>query len=143
MFLGVKSHSGVIWGHRGQILIFTKNALSSFMLLSIFMLFIHLHRICGINRENWGQSGVDVSKPAGYAVCDGNMSSSPFPFFYLSGNTSISHTSRYLILTKLGHSDRYLDHYSCTKNDGVSGHDGVTGVKKVIFTKKHQILQNT
>ena len=25
---------------------------------------------------NWGQSGVDVSKPAGYAVCDGNMSSS-------------------------------------------------------------------
>ena len=27
---------------------------------------------------NWGQSGVDVSKPAGYAVCDGNMSSSFF-----------------------------------------------------------------
>ena len=25
---------------------------------------------------NWGQSGVDVLKPAGYAVCDGNMSSS-------------------------------------------------------------------
>ena len=25
---------------------------------------------------NVGQSGVDVSKPAGYAVCDGNMSSS-------------------------------------------------------------------
>ena len=24
---------------------------------------------------NWGQSGVNVSKPAGYAVCDGNMSS--------------------------------------------------------------------
>ena len=24
---------------------------------------------------NGGQSGVDVSKPAGYAVCDGNMSS--------------------------------------------------------------------
>ena len=24
---------------------------------------------------NWGQSAVDVSKPAGYAVCDGNMSS--------------------------------------------------------------------
>ena len=29
---------------------------------------------------NWGQSGVDVSKPAGYAVCDGNMSS--FFFFF-------------------------------------------------------------
>ena len=24
---------------------------------------------------NWGQSGVDVSQPAGYAVYDGNMSS--------------------------------------------------------------------
>ena len=27
---------------------------------------------------NWGQSGVNVSKPAGYAVCDGNMSSFDF-----------------------------------------------------------------
>ena len=26
---------------------------------------------------NWGQSGVDVSRSAGYAVCDGNMSSYP------------------------------------------------------------------
>ena len=32
---------------------------------------------------NWGQSGVDVSKPAGYAVCDGNMSSVfCFSFFH-------------------------------------------------------------
>ena len=44
---------------------------------------------------NWGQSGVDVSQPAGYAVCDGNMSSSSFFFLLLlsSGNTSFSHTS--------------------------------------------------
>ena len=34
----------------------------------------HLHDKQG----NWGQSGVDVSKPAGYAVCDSNMSSSFF-----------------------------------------------------------------
>ena len=53
-----------------------------------------------------------------------------------SGNTSFSHTSLHLILTKLAHSDRYLDHYSGTDNGGVRGHDGVTGVKKVIFTKK-------
>ena len=39
------------------------------------------------------------------------------------------------ILTKLGLSDQYLDRYSHTNNDGVRGHDGVTGVKKVIFTK--------
>ena len=63
-----------------------------------------------------------------------------FFFFFLlllsSGNTSFSHTSLHLILTKLAHSDRYLDHYSGTDNGGVRGHDGVTGVKKVIFTKK-------
>ena len=57
-------------------------------------------------------------------------------FLSSSGNTSFSHTSRHLILTKLGHSDRYLNHYSRTNNDGVRGHDGVTGVKNVIFTKK-------
>ena len=57
-------------------------------------------------------------------------------FFFLSGNTSFSHTSLHPILTKLGQSDQYLDHYSGSDNDGVRGHDGVTGVKKVIFTKK-------
>ena len=56
--------------------------------------------------------------------------------FLLSGNTSFSHTSRNLILTKLSYSDWYLDHYSRTNNGGVRGHDGVTGVKKVIFTKQ-------
>ena len=30
-------------------------------------------------QATWGQSGVEVSKPAGYAVCDGNVSS--FGFF--------------------------------------------------------------
>ena len=54
----------------------------------------------------------------------------------LSGNTSFSYTSRHSILTKLGQRDRYLDHYSGTNNGGVRGPDGVTGVKKVIFTKK-------
>ena len=57
-------------------------------------------------------------------------------FFFLSGNTSFSHTSLHPILTQLGQSDQYLDHYSGSDNDGVRGHDGVTGVKKVIFTKK-------
>ena len=65
------------------------------------------------------------------------LSSSFFFFFFLlsSGNTSFSHTSLHLILTKLAHSDRYLNHYSHTKDGGVRGHYGVTGVKKVIFTK--------
>ena len=66
------------------------------------------------------------------------LSSSSFFFFFFllsSGNTSFSHTSLHLILTKLAHSDRYLNHYSHTKDGGVRGHYGVTGVKKVIFTK--------
>ena len=57
-------------------------------------------------------------------------------FFFLSGNTSFSHTSQHPILTKLGQSNQYLDHYWGSDNEGVRGHDGVTGVKKVIFTKK-------
>ena len=60
-------------------------------------------------------------------------------FFFLllsSGNTRFSHISLHPILTKLGHNDRYLDHYSGTKDGGVRGHHGVTGVKKVICTKK-------
>ena len=57
-------------------------------------------------------------------------------FFLLSGNTSFIHTSLHSILSKLSQSDRYLDHYSGTDNVGVRDHDGVTVVKKVIFTKK-------
>ena len=56
--------------------------------------------------------------------------------FFLSGNTPFSHTSLHPIQTKLGQSDQYLNHYSGSNDDGVRGHDGVTGVKKVIFTKK-------
>ena len=56
-------------------------------------------------------------------------------FFFLA--TRLFHILPYIrFLTKLGQSDRYLDHYSGTDNGGVRGHDGVTGVKKVIFTKK-------
>ena len=61
---------------------------------------------------------------------------SSYSFLCFSGNTSFSHTSQRSILTKLGESDQYLDHYSDTNNDVVSGHRGVTEVKKVIFTKK-------
>ena len=50
------------------------------------------------------------------------------------GNTSFSYTSLFLILTKLGKSDCYLDYYSHTKYDGVRGHDGATRIKNVIFT---------
>ena len=49
--------------------------------------YIHvIHTLASHLRDkqgNWGQSGVEVSKPAGYAVSDGNMSSSVFSFFGL------------------------------------------------------------
>ena len=122
------------------------------MLLSKFMYFIHLHHICGINRETGvsqgsrSQSRQDTpsvtaamsSYPAGAAAgsCILLVSVHLVKNFLLSGNTSFSHTSLHPILTKLSQSDRYLDHYSGTDNGGVRGHDGVTGVKKVIFTKK-------
>ena len=74
------------------------------------------------------------------AQLQGTVSDSFLSFFlssfFLSGNTPFSHTSLHPIQTKLGQSDQYLDHYSGSNDDGVRGHDGVTGVKKVIFTKK-------
>ena len=103
------------------------------MLLSKFMYFIHLHHICGINRETGVSQGSRSQSRQDTPSVTAAMSSS---FFLLSGNTSFSHTSLHPILTKLSQSDRYLDHYSGTDNGGVRGHDGVTGVKKVIFTKK-------
>ena len=82
----------------------------------------------------WGQSGSKSQSRQGTPSVTAAMSSSSF--FLLSGNTSFSHTSLHPILTKLSQSDRYLDHYSGTDNGLVRGHDGVTGVKKVIFIKK-------
>ena len=55
--------------------------------------------------------------------------------FFLSFNTSFSHTSRHLILTKHRQSDRYLNHYSRTNNNGVGSHDGVTRVKRSFSLK--------
>ena len=74
LFWGRKS-IWVIWGHRGKILIFIKTALP---LLCYYKCIHVIHTLASHLRDkqgNWGQSGVDVSKPAGYAVCDGNMSS--------------------------------------------------------------------
>ena len=109
------------------------------MLLSKFMYFIHLHHICGINRETGVSQGSRSQSRQDTPSVTAAMSSSSFFFFFFllsSGNTSFSHTSLHLILTKLAHSDRYLNHYSHTKDGGVRGHHGVTGVKKVICTKK-------
>ena len=75
---------------------------------------------------------IAIFYPAGVGYCFLLVSASAFSG---TGNMSFSHTFRHSILTSLGHSNWYLDHYSRTNNDGVRGQDGVTGVKKVIFTK--------
>ena len=111
------------------------------MLLSKFMYFIHLHHICGINRETGVSQGSRSQSRQDTPSVTAAMSSFFLlsSFFFLlssSGNTRFSHISLHPILTKLGHNDRYLDHYSGTKDGGVRGHHGVTGVKKVICTKK-------
>ena len=56
-------------------------------------------------------------------------------FFFLSGNTSFSHTFLHSILNKLGLSDQCLDHYSLQNNSGVKGHDRVTGSKRSFSPK--------
>ena len=137
LFYGVKCQSGVIWGHWGRKVIFAKNALTrpwyiawpydSYMSISLRpSIFVSGSNVNlgstwghpGRVRRLWRQQCLVLS------------------FFFLSGNTSFSHTSLHPILTKLGQSNEYLDHYSGSDNEGVRGQDGVTGVKKVIFTKK-------
>ena len=90
--------------------------------------------ICRINRQHGVSHGSKSQSRQGTPSLTATFLVSSF--FLLSGNTSFSHTSLHPILTKLSQSDRYLDHYSGTDNGGVRGHDGVTGVKKVIFIKK-------
>ena len=103
------------------------------MLLSKFMYFIHLHHICGINRQiGVSQGSMSQSRqgtPSVTATC-------LVLLLLLLATHRFSHISLHPILTKLGHNDRYLDHYSGTNDGGVRGHHGVTGVKKVICTKK-------
>ena len=76
---------------------------------------------------NWGQSGVDVSKPAGYAVCDGNMSSSFFLSFFL---TMIASSSTCLIGC-LPNLVRSMCGCMATKLMGLKIHPGSYGVTEV------------
>ena len=74
---------------RGQKVIFTKNAITCPCYIAwLYMVTL----ICPLasdplshlqnQQATWGQSGVEVSKPAGYAVSDGNVSSSFFVSFW-------------------------------------------------------------
>ena len=95
---------------------------------------------------NWGQSGVDVSKPAGYAVCDGNMSS----FFFLLSSFF------FFLATRLFHILPYIRFWpnlvkvtgtlTTTQAQTMVGSEvtmGSLGSKRSFSPKKHQVLQNT
>ena len=160
-----KNSSGVIWGHRGskghkthtcvyawdplpmlcgQIPSWSQGSKGHFhqncsnlsILNSLTIILKHMHEletptyVVG-SKINLGSLGI-LQKRAGFV----SFQRHTVLVLLLSGNTSFSYTSRHPILTKLGQRDRYLDHYSGTNNGGVRGHDGVTRVKKVIFTKK-------
>ena len=69
-------------------------------------------------QANWGQSGVEVSKPAGYAVCDGNVSSFFFNCSILIAKTLKMECShyilRYVLLTLHSAMDSCIFHPICT-----------------------------
>ena len=91
-------------------------------------------------QASWGQSGVEVSKPAGYAVCDGNVSS--FFFFLLA--THLFHTLPYIwfwpnLLTVTG----TLTTTHTLKMVGSGVTMGSLGSKRSFSPKTHQVLQIT
>ena len=76
---GVRGQHGVTWGHRGQILIFTYNALSP---LCYIALTCNSYIIISLRPSTYfmgSKVNLGLPPPAGYAVFDGNMSSSFLP----------------------------------------------------------------
>ena len=90
---------------------------------------------------NWGQSGFDVSKPAGYAVCDGNMSSFFLSFFLA---TRLFHILPDIwfwpnLVTVTG----ILTTTQAQTMMGSVIRMGSLGSKRSFSPKRHQVLQNT
>ena len=89
---------------------------------------------------NWGQSGVDVLKPAWYAVCDGNMSSSSF--FFLA--TRLFHILPYIRFSP--NLVKVTGTLTTTQAQTMVGSEvtmGSLGSKRSFSPKRHQVLQNT
>ena len=149
---GVKSQSGVI-------------GVKFWFSLKMHYLFyvtkyIHvIHTLASHLRDkqgNWGQSGVEVSKPAGYAVSDGNMSSffllcSSFFFFLLSSSffflllaTRVFHTFPYILFwPNLVTMTGTLTTTQAQKMVGSGVTMGSLGSKRSFAPKRHQVLQIT
>ena len=101
------------------------------MFLACFLAF-YPARPSGAGSYIASRSSSYPARPSGAGSYIASRSSSSSSSFCQHVNISYMLRS---ILTKLHLNDQYLDPYSHTNNGGVKGHDGVTGVKKVISTK--------
>ena len=164
----VKYTSGVIWGHMGQKVIFSKNATSDpeYMVLSaqcnrVYPCYHVTHkyaltwdsemhslvqgqlRITSADRVRrlWRQH-VSSSLP-----CRFRRQGIVF-FVFLSssasGNTSTANNFNisWLISTKLGHNNPYLRGIMSLDQQGVKGHVGSVGSKRSFFTKNASPFTN-
>ena len=117
----IKYKSGFIWGHRGQKVIFSKNATSAteYMVLSA---------LCNIVYPCY--HGTHKYALTWDSKLHSLVSSS---FFLLSQFSAYNSNMPEPILTILGHNNPLQYRYMSHDQHGVKGHVGVTGVKKVIF----------
>ena len=112
------------------------------MLLSKFMYFIHLHHICGINRETGVSQGSRSQSRQDTPSVTAAMSSSFF--FLLSFSQSASSST--CLIGFLPNLVRSKYGWMATKLMGLKTHPGsfgVTGVKKMILRKTLLLLQIT
>ena len=143
---GVKGQTGVIQGQRVQGIIFSKHAVTfschiawlwnSNMCISLRSsnYFVKLE----VNLGSFGVTGVIFNVSTTHGSSSSSSSSSS------SVNISKSYISdmAWPILTRLGHKYRLTIPFMSHDQIRVKGHVGVTGVKKVIFTKNATLSTN-
>ena len=138
---GVKGQPGVIWGHRGQKVIFTKNATSTDYMAWLCNSCIYIHKLETLYSIHGVKVNFGSLPPANIMrLCPDlfpDLVSSSSSSSSSSVNTSKSYISdmTWPILTRLGHKYRLTIPFMSHDQIRVKGHVGVTGVKKVIFTK--------
>ena len=125
------------FGSLGSKVIFNKNAITCPCYIAWSYEHIHslqtLYHICRINRQPGVSQG---SKSQSRQGTSSVMATCLVFSFFLLLATRLFHILPNIWFWPNLVTVQYLNHYSRTNNDGVRGHDGVTGVKKVIFTKK-------
>ena len=145
LFHGAKCQSGVIWGHWGRKVIFAKNALTrpwyiawpydSYMSIS-------LRPSIFVSGSNVNLGSTRGSPRQGTPSVTATNSSSFFLLsFFLA--TRLFHILLYILFRpNLVKETSTLTTTQAQTMMGSKVTGGFTGVKKVIFTKMHQVLQN-